>query len=178
MNPDLDLRLKSVLKALSDVILPALPASERLARDQANLVIGHLSIIAEHWQYALKFELENLALACALAGELAGLNFEATLGDELIVTLAAAEDVDRSDYAAVTAIHRTLKLIIDRLIATQQHAAPMPREMIDAVLRYNQRRATRERVWHRAAGLDPDAASLPPITSLFERQARWPLTSL
>ena len=37
MNPDLDLRLKSVLKALTDVILPALPADERMAREQARL---------------------------------------------------------------------------------------------------------------------------------------------
>ena len=141
--------MKSLLKALSDVILPALPASERVARDQANLVIGHLTIIAEQWQHALEFELENLAQACVLAGELAGMNFDSALGDDLKAALSAAETVDRSDYQVVTEIHRVLKGVIDRLIAADH------------------RRAPRERVWHRAAGLDPDAASLPSIASLF-----------
>jgi hypothetical protein len=171
MNPDLDLRLKSVLKALSDVILPALPASERLARDQANLAIGHLSIVVEQWRHALNFELENLALCCALAGELAGLNFDATRGDALIAALAAADDVDRSDYEAVSTVHRQLKTVIDDLITADPRGAPMPREMIEAVLRYNRRRAPRERVWHRGAGLDPDAAQLPSIATLFKREA-------
>lgn len=167
MNPDIDLRLKSILKALSDVILPALPASERVARDQANLVIGHLTIIAEQWQHALEFELENLAQACVLAGELAGMNFDSALGDDLKAALSAAETVDRSDYQVVTEIHRVLKGVIDRLIAADHRSAPMPPAMLAAVLRYNRRRAPRERVWHRAAGLDPDAASLPSIASLF-----------
>ena len=171
MNPDIDLRLKSVLKALSDVILPALPASERLARDQANLVIGHLTIIAEQWQYALNFELENLAQACALAGELAGMNFDSALGDDLIAALSAAAAVDRNNYQAVTAIHRALKTLIDALIAADHHSAPMPPALLDAVLRYNRCRAPRERVWHRGAGLDPDAASLPSIASLFRPAA-------
>ena len=171
MNPDIDLRLKSVLKALSDVILPALPADERLARDQVKLVMGHVAIIAEQWKHALNFELENLALACALAGELAAMSLDASCGDELIVALAAAEAVDRNDYDAVTLVHRHLKGLIDVLIADDQRCAPMPRAVLAAVLRYNQRRAPRERTWHRGAGLDPDTASLPPFASLFERQA-------
>lgn len=171
MNPDLDLRLKSVLKALTDVILPALPASERLARDQANLVIGHLTIIAEQWQHALNFELHNLAQSCLLAGELAGMNFDSALGDDLIAALSAAEAVDRNDYQAVTQIHRLLKSVIDRLISADHHCAPMPPAMLAAVLRYNHRRAPRERVWHRTAGLDPDAASLSSIAALFRPAA-------
>lgn len=172
MNPDIDLRLKSILKALSDVILPALPADERLARDQANLVMGHLNIIAEQWKHALTFELENLALACELAGELAGFNVEPALGEDLIASLSAAESVDRSSYDAVSDAHRQLKAVIDRLLAVGQGKTPMPPAMLAAVLRYNQRRAPRERIWHRGAGLDPDAAQLAPISALFERSAR------
>ena len=52
MNPDIDLRLQSMLKALTDVIVPALPAQERMAREQAGLLIGHLQIISEQWRHA------------------------------------------------------------------------------------------------------------------------------
>lgn len=172
MNPDLDLRLKSVMKALADVILPALPAGERLARDQAALVMGHLTIIAEQWKHALGFELENLAMACALAAELAGMNVDPELGDDLIAALTAAQEVDRADYAAVTAAHRALKAVIDRLLVAEHRDAALSQAMLTAVLRYNQGRAPRERIWHRGAGLDPDAAGLPPIASLFDAAAR------
>lgn len=170
MNPDIDLRLQAVLKALSDVILPALPAEEHLARDQTRLVMGHLEIIHEQWQYALKFELENLALACELARELAALTVDGRLGDDLSAALAAAAAVASSDYQAVSDAHRALKAVIDSVLTAGQADTALPPAMLAAVLRYNQRRAPRERIWHRAAGLDPDAAQLPSIAALFERR--------
>ncbi len=86
---------------MSEVILSAIPAAQRLAREQANLVIGHLTIVAEHWKHALNYELENLSLACALASNLSSLKLETALGDDLIAALAEAAAPDRSDYAAV-----------------------------------------------------------------------------
>lgn len=168
MNPDLDLRLQSVMKSLSDVILPALPADERLAREQTQLVLGHLDIIARQWKHALNLELKNLALACELAGDLANMNIDSALGDDLIAALAVAAEIDRSDYDAVSQTHRALKLVIDRLLAPRHGDECLSREMLDAVLRYNERRARRERIWHGLAGLDPDASRLPPIATLFE----------
>lgn len=168
MNPDIDLRLKSVLKALSDVILPALPAEQRMAREQTHLVLGHLGIIAAQWKHALKLELENLTLASALASDLAGMNIDSTLGDDLIAALAVAAEVDRRDYDAVSNAHRALKAVIDRLLASPGHDDGLTPAMLDAVLRYNAVRARRERIWHGAAGLDPDASRLPPIATLFE----------
>jgi hypothetical protein len=172
MNPDIDLRLQSVLKALCDVIVPALPAHERLAREQANLVVGHLTIIAEQWQHALTFELENLMLACELADELATLELDSPLSAALSAALGDARNVDRNNYQAVSDTHRQLKAVIDRVLAAGQGQTAMPPAMLAAVLRYNQRRAPRERIWHRGAGLDPDAAQLAPIAALSERQAR------
>ena len=172
MNPDLDLRLQSMLKALSDVILPAIPVDQSLARDQAKLVMGHLTVIAAHWKHALNYELENLRLACGLAGELAGMNLENALRDELSIAVAQADALDRSDYDAVSAAHRELKRIIDRVVSADHSRAPMPAALMNAVLRYSARRATRERIWHRGAGLDPDTATLPSIASLFAREAR------
>jgi hypothetical protein len=172
MNPDLDVRLKSVLKSLSEVILPAIPVEQRLAREQANLVIGHLTIVAEQWKHALNYELENLSLASALASELSGLSLEPALGGELTAAVAETASLDRSDYDLVSAAHRALKALIERLIAEDHSGAALPREIITAVLQYNARRAPRERIWHRGASLDPDTAKLPPISALFPREPR------
>lgn len=172
MNPDLDLRLHSMLKALSDVILPAIPVDQSLARDQAKLVMGHLTVIAAHWKHALNYELENLRLTCGLARELAGMGLANALGDELSAAVAQAEALDRSDYDAVSAAHRALKQVIDRVIAAEDSCASMSGLLKSAVLRYSTVRAMRERIWHRDAGLDPDTAKLPPIAALFTREPR------
>ncbi len=173
MNPDLDLRLQSMLKALSDVILPAIPAEQSLARDQTRLVMGHLTVLAAHWKHALNYELDSLSLACGLAEELAGMGLERTLRDELSAAVARARALDRSDYDAVSAAHRTLQQVIARVIAGDDSCAPMSAALKTAVLRYSTIRATRERIWHRGAGLDPDTAKLPPIASLFEIRGQF-----
>lgn len=172
MNPDLDLRLQALLKALSEVVLPAIPTEQSLARDQARLVIGHLTVIAAHWKHALNYELESLRLACVLATTLAALEPAHGLGDDLHAALAQAAAVERSDYDAVSAVHRNLKASIDRVIAAANTCAPMSPALKTAVLEFSAQQARRERIWHRDAGLDPDADKLPPLASLFAPAAR------
>ena len=86
--------------------------------------------------------------------------------------MARADALDRSDYDAVSVAHRALKQIIDRVIAGDGSGAPMPPTLKCAVLRYSTVRAMRERIRHRGTGLDPDTTKLPPISSLFVREAR------
>ena len=133
--------------------------------------MGHLTVVAAHWKHALNYELKSLRLACELAGELAGLALESALRDELHAAVVQADALDRSDYDAVSATHRTLKRVIDRVIAGDERGAIMPVALKNAVLRYSVVQARRERIWDRGAGLDPDVATLPPISSLFSRDA-------
>ena len=56
MLPSIDLRIANIVKALEQVVLPALTARERLAKDQVNLCIGHLQMIAQQWRWAAAFE--------------------------------------------------------------------------------------------------------------------------
>ena len=65
MLPSIDLRIANMIKALEQVILPALPKRERLARDQANLVIGHLRLMSPQWKTAVRFEEVTLDLIAA-----------------------------------------------------------------------------------------------------------------
>ena len=60
MLPSIDLRIQNLVKALQEVVVPAIPERERLARDQAMLVIGHLRMIAVQWKSALLFEAQSL----------------------------------------------------------------------------------------------------------------------
>jgi len=171
MNPDIDLRMQSMLKALSDVILPAIPAEQSLARDQTKLVMDHLTVLATHWKHALNYELESLRLACALAQELAELEIAHGLREEFSAAVAQAAALDRSDYDEVSGAYRAVKRIIDCVIGDDTRGASLPPALKNAVLRYSTVQARRERIWHRGAGLDPDVATLPSILSLFNGDA-------
>src|ERR1700733_15345858 len=70
MNPSVDDRIASIIRSLSDVILPALPPDAGLAQEQTHLAIGHLKIIRAQLDATPEFEVEELADARALAESL------------------------------------------------------------------------------------------------------------
>ncbi len=166
MNPDIDLRLRSIDKALDDVIARVIPADETMARDQLALVRAHLRVIGTHWKYALRYELGTLDALLALARRLAAWASSAA-GEVLAAAQAAAVAVDRADYDQVSAAQRALAAAIDAVIAAEDASAPMPAGLRAAVLAHYAWAAPRERAWHQGSGLDPDAPSLPAIADLF-----------
>jgi hypothetical protein len=170
MNPDIDLRLKSLEKALGDVIARALPEHERMAHDQIKLVLGHLGIIGRHWKYALRYELATLGAMNRLAGRLRPFASDAALAQALDAARAAADTVARDDYDAVSAAQRALGTAVDRVIAAGYTTDPMPAALRDILLDHFAVQAARERIWHQGSGLDPDAADLPAVATLFERE--------
>jgi hypothetical protein len=70
MTPDIDERLASVIRALTDVILPSLPPEAGLAAEQAHLSIGQLQIIRAQMDAAPGYETEELADARTLGTSL------------------------------------------------------------------------------------------------------------
>ena len=71
MIPSVDERLASIIRALSEVILPHLPPEASLAQEQAHLAIGHLQILRLQLDAAPAFEREELADAQAIGKALA-----------------------------------------------------------------------------------------------------------
>lgn len=59
MNPSTNDRLDSILRSLSGVILPALPPEASLAKEQTQLIIGHLSILRGQLDAQSAFEAEE-----------------------------------------------------------------------------------------------------------------------
>jgi len=165
--PSIDLRIANLIKALEQVIVPALPAGERLARDQAMLVIGHLSMIRQQWQLALRFEVVALEGLVGLAGTLAEV-----LGEQARTRLreaaSAADQTDRSNLAAVEEAYTRLGTVIDAEIIGADHAAPLCQAAMDAILDFGERQARRERTWFKSNSLDPDRAELPAIEDALQ----------
>jgi hypothetical protein len=165
MTPNPDLRIANCIKAIEQVVIPALPPGERLAREQAMLVIGHLSMLAVQWKPALRYETASLDAMMQLATGLQ--QTEPGWQPELGAALAAVADVDRSDFDAVEQAMRSLGVVIDTVIKGDDGTRPLAPTSVAALLDYADHQAFRHRTWSAGCGLDPDKADLPPISTVL-----------
>lgn len=146
MIPDTDERLASVVRALTDVVLPSLPPEAGLAKEQVQLAIGHLQILRAQLDSILAFEAEELADAAALGGTLAAETNDA----DLRRTVDAAGLADGA--AAVREARKAIHAAIDKTIASCSAAA---RPRVGAViLAAETGRAAKDRRWFAPFGFD------------------------
>jgi hypothetical protein len=165
MTPNPDLRIANCIKAIEQVVIPALPPGERLAREQAMLVIGHLSMISAQWKLALRYEIASLDAMMRLAEELQ--QSEPAYQAELGTALTAVADVDRSDFDAVERAVKLIGTVIDTVINGNEGTRPLAPTSVEALLTYADRQAFRHRTWSAGCGLDPDKADLPGIETVL-----------
>lgn len=169
MLPNIDLRIANMIKALEQVVLPALPRDQRLARDQALLVAGHLRMMGEQWKAALRYEQISLDDLMTLARDL--MRSAPTSLDKLADALADAQACDRESVTALEQANIRLGHAVDAIILGGEAHAPLPQVSIDAILDHGLRHARRERTWFKRNGLDPDRNDLPDLAALFDTAA-------
>lgn len=170
-TPSMEVRLATIARALEQVIIPALPSEEVLAREQAALSIVHLTTIAEQCRYLAEYELACFAdmstLAEALAGAAEGGPHTASAARELHQILNAV----RAATSSSTAHDRrnTLARAIDSLIqASAQDGSPgFQTAQYPLIVDHGNRQANHDRAWFRRHGIDPDAEMLPAIPELI-----------
>jgi hypothetical protein len=165
MLPNIDLRLANCIKALEEVVIPSLPDSERMAREQALLVIGHLRMIGSQWKQALRFETTSLDAMSALADKIAA--SDPMFSGELADALGLCDSIDRGDIDAVEAAICRVGAAIDTAILGGDGTAALSPAAINAILDYAEKQALRERTWFKLCGLDPDAGELPAIEAVL-----------
>ncbi len=176
MIPDIELRLDSVRRALTEVILPAIDPSNSLAVEQTMLAIGHVGMIIGQIDKAAEYA----AICFAdLAATMASLPVAAEP-----VTAAAAVDLATAlgfpepgpDCAAA---FRTASAALEQLIRTADGDGDTEfrRELHRRVLAFTKRQAGRERCWFGASKFDPDASTLPSIADMIGAEREKPLGS-
>lgn len=146
MNPSVQDRLDSCVRALEHVILPALPDSASLAREQVMLVMGQVQIIRAQLDASPQFErqeshdLEALVQAlCDIAGNRSG-ELKRVLG-------SPSSDIPRERTAA-------LQDAIDDLLRSYDDDGGAPAEIAAIVCAHGAKRARQDREWFAAMGFD------------------------
>ena len=172
MMPSIELRLQTMVKAMADVILPALAPENALAREQAQLLMAQLGMIAKHWRKAAEYDAlgrrEIAALAERLRALAAGGAETRTAADALAALLrrrearpAGAVDEDRAAIAnAIDTLIRASGIDGDEAFR---------RASSKAILEYSALQAWRDRVWFAGCGMDPERARLPEIDDMLAK---------
>jgi hypothetical protein len=152
MTPDIDERLASVVRALTDVILPSLPPEAALAAEQAHLSIGHLQIIRAQLDAAPGYEAEELADARALGASLTTGVSGGPATTKAIAGIGDALKGDGNARDARRAIHASIASLIR---AVSQDGDAGARQAVSATILADQKaRVLKDRQWFAPFGFD------------------------
>lgn len=176
MTPDPATRLSSVARALEQVVLPALPADETLAQEQARLCLGHVAMLIGQYRHLADYDALCLTAMVELATRLAeqaagGPHTESAATDLRRAVSSASDPGDTAAGAAADARTRRNAVagaVDDLLRASAEDGTDAFRSVShELVLDHGTRQSYRDRVWFRASGLDPEQATLPDIPELL-----------
>lgn len=176
MRPQI--QLQAVIKALSDVVLPAIDPDNKLAIEQGKLSIGLLALLAQQLPVQFRFDCDELARLIATSGELnvqaqGGAGTQSAVAALNEATLAAGRVLDaaRSSPADIEAAVRSMRAATGTLV-TEVHrdgtAACRPK-IQQTVLAMSKEQLLRDRSMMLMQGWEPDPKAVPPLADLLGR---------
>lgn len=166
MLPSVDVRFRNMMKAMQEVVAPAIPDDQKLAQEQVRLIVGHLAMLKDQWKDAVRYEAGSFRMMSELAEALVP-----QVDQEQAATLRAALDevaaVDIYDIDALNAGICTLGAAVDKVILGEEGSKPLSRGAWNVILSYGEKDALRSRVWFKGNGIDPDRDKLPPLETVI-----------
>lgn len=181
MVPDTCLRLRTVLKALDDIITPALPGEAGFAHEQLALIKKSVQLVIDQIPQEYAFMVRDAQDHLALAG---GISLHLTPGSawHTRITGSSAQVQNHlpatvPDVGALEQELRTLKQdledAVNELCHSLQGAELAAIEQL--VLDHSANRIVMERAWTIGTGFETDPAAIPPIAELLGKAYPNPL---
>ena len=161
MVPDIDLQLRVVLKALRDVVAPAIDPANRLAVEQLHLSIATLGMVQARLPLAGARVRAELANAIALAEAAGGAGF-----GSLVAAAKAALDDPRCNADALGAQKTQLLAAVSGLVedAPDGDSADV---LARAIVSASRPQFDLIRAWCLSAGFEPDPEEVPVLETLL-----------
>lgn len=157
-----------MLRAMEDVVGPAIDPANSLALEQSALVIGHLRMLAIQWSKA-----DGYARACGadlerLIDTLAP--NDGPMTQAAATSLAAARQTD----GGAELRYKAMMAGVDALVrAAAEDGAPAFRETLkQGVLAFSSRQSLRDRSWFAASGFDPRPDELLAVDDIIAETVR------
>jgi hypothetical protein len=165
VTPSIDIRLASMVRAMTNVIGPAIEPGNSLAQEQARLMVGQLNMIATQWRRV--FPYANLCLddLCQTVKQLQPAGGPATMAAAAALTrvLETRNTVDpEKQYQEAS---RALEALV-RAVATDGDEK-FGRAFEQTALQFGLRQSGRDLAWFAMSGFDIDADSRPSIDEML-----------
>jgi hypothetical protein len=170
------IQIQCMVKALTDVVLPAVDPNNRLAQEQARLIIGTLLLMEKQLPKQYRFDCDALSRLVSFARELqqqpGGLTRTQAAVKELAAHVSVASRVLERAQAdpeeLVSSIH-SLRAAIGAVVnaVSEEASGSQVAGMQKSVLAHSKDQLLRDRSWLLMQGWEPDPASVPPIEALI-----------
>lgn len=175
MRPEL--QIKSILKAMTDVVLPALDPNNPLAQEQARLCMGMLSLMAVQLPLQYRYDCDELRRLIELSRHVQGLDGMSDLAPKALADMDSlaglAEDVlsrARAEPDEVLQAVRSLRAVAGQVVQeafANDEAGERSGALQSAVMRTSQEQLLRERSWVLTQGWEADPKGVPAIDTLI-----------
>jgi hypothetical protein len=169
-------QIPCLIKAMNDVVLPAIDPANTLAQEQARLVVANLGILLQRLPLEYRYDRDELERTLELSGRLRGQvrgSGETAAALECLGAAAArgAGVLERAgaDPAELQESVRALRNAVGALIQATfaQGDAGNCRTLRGLVQEASREQLLRERSWLALYGFEPDPKLIPPIESLL-----------
>lgn len=174
MRPEI--QITSVIKAVKDVLIPAIDPNNRLAVEQAQLVIGLLNLLASQLPLQFRFDRDELARLLATAEALDKIRTNnpalAKAMDQLTTSRLAGASVLQHcqlDPAELVGNVRELREKVGAVVTAAAGSDDLDVQLHieKLVLEMSKDQLLRDRSLVKAQGWEPDPAALPDIGELL-----------
>jgi hypothetical protein len=152
MIPAVDDRLASVVRALTDVVMPSLPPEAGLAQEQIQLAIGQLQILRAQLDATPDFEAEEAWDARALGQLLLGAGGGGAATSAALAALKSAVDAKAGAREDRIAIHTAIDTLVK---ASSSDGSDTFRAQIGRIIvKHQTPRTVKDRKWFTPFGFD------------------------
>lgn len=159
--------LQAVLKSFADVILPAINPDNRLAQEQAQLMLGLLSLLKDRLPLQYEYDRDELHRLVQLGREVQAVRSD----PDLALCLTEGEAIGARAGAAAGELLAAIGHLRTALGNSVEQLAVQPDDADSAVLKTVIKAAReqnlRERAWLIMQGWETEPASVPAIESLI-----------
>ena len=171
------LQIQSMIKAMTDVVLPAVDPANKLAQEQSRLIIGTLHLLAQQLPLQFRFDCNELSRLLKLAGALqqaaqGGRETSACVETMMSAASAAGRTLGlaKAGPEAIELAVRDLRAATSMVVKVMYHEGKDAaiKQVEGAVLAASKDQLLRDRSWVLAQGWEPDPAAVPKIQELLE----------
>ncbi len=175
MRPEI--QIQSILKAMSDVVLPAVDPKNPLAQEQARLVMGMLSVMAGQLPRQFRFDCEELGRLLKLSQRMQELVPVSHLAPKALKQLDKGSQLGndvlaraRAEPSEVLDAVRTLRAATANFVQEAFASDLSGLETVEIqrlVLESSKEQLLRDRAWVIGQGWESEPKSVPPIDELL-----------